>query len=280
MKPHKVHSKIESIINLLNKNTTNKDWCIAGGSLAKWTHNSDIDIFCFNKDAYTEILNFLNSNFTYLSESETAVTFADKYKKLQLISFIHPNLSQLFDSFDLNKSQIAVLPNLEVVTTKEFLEPNLRTTNFSYYTPYRFIKYLNTKNFTTTIEHVLKLVSIIQDPPDIIDYYTKQQVDSTDYAEVHLTGFLFSLPPELLDPVLSEFHDSPVITKAIENRKQFIYNSRLAVPSNLRSFMLAKLEPYILSLDETCVFDNSVLTVQEYRRLLSISKQTHPEHFI
>lgn len=170
---------------------------IAGGSLVKFTRDSDVDVFFYNEEDYYTAVSNIPEKYRVVKagDSDLLSSLAVSNNMVQLIGFNVGTMQEVIDTFDLNKSKVAYDPY-----TKEFLvDPSVKLPlhivegNIRKSTPSRFIKYYDSKTPTQERIHIDIPTQIIKvlNADDVIDYY-KQELVKDLPKEVLLLPFLNS----------------------------------------------------------------------------------------
>ena len=133
-----------TILATLNHTIPHKNWFIAGGAAATNFIDerfSDIDVYFYSEDDYKKAL----SSIPYKSqESHSASTFFIDNNLYQFVKCRFGSPYEIFETFDLSKSCVAVLPTGETIRSPKFDKPlyikclNIETMN-------RFNKYVKSK---------------------------------------------------------------------------------------------------------------------------------------
>ena len=181
-------------------NFPNNDWFIAGGSLSHFKNFNDIDIFFQTEQAYKEIREFLGNP---IRTSKFADSYYLNKHDIQLIHFRIGTPLEVISGFDLNKSQIAQLPNGTIIKHPNYdkdLFINLKHINYK--SIERLSKYIYRKKHSLDIKKFRELPRFLIDNYDIVipSYYHNQEKTGADLCQQFTMSF-FQFSNLLLDVI-------------------------------------------------------------------------------
>ena len=238
---------VEATVDYLNDILPHSNWFIAGGALVG-KYFTDIDVFFYSeKDFKTAYDAFLNV-FSFESYSSSkAVTFCididscdneqlkilkeDKYEfhklQIQLVKYYFGTTKEIIEKFDLNKSQIAITPNKEIIKSDIQDKPlhivynNTNTSTFN-----RFKKYINSKKIEGDYHQALydythhviecpyhKVTPSYEDDEettaleyllDTINFYQRKQYNYRNFDKKHRLVKVFENIEDQLKPYFPE----------------------------------------------------------------------------
>ena len=206
-----INPKVEIIVSEL-LNILKVPFFIAGGSLVKFTDNSDVDVFFYSeKDYYTAVSNIpKNYRIKTSKDSDLLTSLVLCSKMVQLVGFNVGTMQEVIDTFDLNKSKVAYDPYTEefLVDPSTKLPLHIVEGNIRKSTPARFIKYYDTKTPTKERIHIdipTQILKVLKSD-DVIDYY-KQELVKNLPKEVLLFPFFsyeYTIKElvDIVDPVM------------------------------------------------------------------------------
>lgn len=288
----KINPKVETITDELI-DILKVPFFIAGGSLVKFTKDSDVDVFFYSQeDYYTAVSNSpVNYRVVKAGDSDLLSPLAIYNNMVQLIGFNVGTMQEVINTFDLNKSKVAYDPY-----TKEFLvDPSVKQPlhivegNIRKSTPSRFIKYYDSKTPTEERKHIdiPAQITKILNAGDVIDYYTQELAEDLP-KEVLLLHFLNSehTVKELVDVVDPELLYRMCKLVYYPTYMDYLY-SLIDTPKDEYEGKEQKLYAIIKAFteDELATIVNAYLTPNRnnfkdpYSRI-PLFKQEHPEIFI
>ena len=191
---------MKSILLNLKKLIPHNNWFIAGGAAASSVYN-DIDIYFYTKEDYEAALRAIPIR---TITSKLADTFEYLSYKIQYIKCTFGTPEEVFATFDLNKSCIAILPTGGIVQSADFHKP-LYIKHLSTQTIQRFIKYVEDKQFPYDRSALIYALSqiVATSTINVSDYYV------STYRKVFTTSYLSPLIDNYLPEVCAAYDVFP-----------------------------------------------------------------------
>ena len=215
---------MKSILLDLKKLIPHNNWFIAGGAAASSVYD-DIDIYFYTKEDYEAALRGIP---TTTVASKLADTFEYLSYKIQYIKCTFGTPEELFATFDLNKSCIAILPTGDMVQSADFHKP-LYIKQLSTQTMQRFIKYVENKKFPYDRSALVHTLSQIVAAPtiDVSDYYVSK--GKKVFTRPYLVPLVDHYLPELC-AAYDVFHKNERPYKALATFPVIQRFSRVSLP--------------------------------------------------
>ena len=183
---------MKSILLNLKKLIPHNNWFIAGGAAASSVYD-DIDIYFYTKKDYKAALRAM-------PDPTVASKLADTFKylsyRIQYVKCTFGTPEEVFATFDLNKSCIAILPTGDMIQSADF-HKTLYIKQLSTKTIHRFIKYVENKKFPydrSALVHTLSQI-VAASTINVSDYYVPK--GRKVLTKAYLTPLVDHYLPEL-----------------------------------------------------------------------------------
>ena len=236
-----------TILATLNHTIPHKDWFIAGGAAATNFINGrfgDVDVYFYSEDDYKKALSSV-SNISIESSSASTFFIGDHLYQFVKCEFGSPY--EIFKTFDLNKSCIAVLPTGETIKSSEFDKP-LYIKSLNIETMNRFNKYVKSKGFKYDKVALINILErlIVNDLIKLTNYY-----DNDHAVTIYTRYYLAPLTELFMDELCTAYNIFPKNIRPYKALKTFphmgirskVYNSSLPYLAKLIACVRLKLEP-------------------------------------
>jgi len=236
-----------NILATLNHIIPHKNWFISGGSAATNFIDGifgDIDVYFYSEDDYKKALNSVS----YIpQESSSASTFFIGNHLYQFVKCEFGSPYEIFKTFDLNKSCIAILPTGETIKSPEFDKPlyikclNIETMN-------RFNKYVKSKGFKYDKVALISILErlIVNNSIKLTTYY-----DNDHEITIYTRYYLAPLTELFMDELCTAYNTFPKNIRPYKALKTFphmgirskVHNNSLPYLAKLIACVRLKLKP-------------------------------------
>ena len=208
-----------TILATLNHTIPHKDWFIAGGAAATNFINGrfgDVDVYFYSEDGYKKALSSV-SNISIESSSASTFFIGDHLYQFVKCEFGSPY--EIFKTFDLNKSCIAVLPTGETIKSSEFDKP-LYIKSLNIETMNRFNKYVKSKGFKYDKVALISILErlIVNNSIKLTTYY-----DNDYEITIDIRRYLTPLTELFMDELCTAYNIFPKNIKPYKALKTFPY---------------------------------------------------------